>query len=152
LSASPMGMIYSIEDKPPMGKRIVLALQHVLTMFGSTVSVPLLLGPVMNMTPGEIAILVSSVMLCSGVATILQVTIGSRLPIVQGVSFSFLAPFFAIIAFAKTGTLSMQYIAGAIILGSCVEIAIGHFKLIGKLRKIISPCELLNTYRRDQSE
>lgn len=139
MSASPMGMIYSIEDKPPMGKRIVLALQHVLTMFGSTVSVPLLLGPVMNMTPGEIAILVSSVMLCSGVATILQVTIGSRLPIVQGVSFSFLAPFFAIIAFAKTGTLSMQYIAGAIILGSFVEIAIGHFKLIGKLRKIISP-------------
>ena len=139
MSDSPMGMIYSIEDKPPMGKRIVLALQHVLTMFGSTVSVPLLLGPVMNMTPGEIAILVSSVMLCSGVATLLQVTIGSRLPIVQGVSFSFLAPFFAIIAFAKTGTLSMQYIAGAIILGSFVEIAVGHFKLIGKLRKIISP-------------
>jgi len=139
MSDTRMGIIYSIEDKPPMGKRIVLALQHVLTMFGSTVSVPLLLGPVMNMTPGEIAILVSSVMLCSGVATLFQVTIGSRLPIVQGVSFSFLAPFFAIIAFAKTGTLSMRYIAGAIILGALVEIAVGQFKLIGKLRKIISP-------------
>jgi len=33
----------------------------------------------------------------------------------------------------------MQYIAGAIILGSFIEIAVGHFKLIGKLRKIISP-------------
>ena len=133
------GIIYGIEDKPPMGKRAVLALQHVLTMFGSTVSVPLLLGPAMNMTPSEIVILVSSVMLCSGIATFLQVTIGSRLPIVQGVSFSFLAPFFAIIAFAKTGNLSMQYIAGAIILGALIEIAIGQFKLIGKLRKYISP-------------
>ena len=133
------GIIYGIEDKPPMGKRIVLALQHVLTMFGATVSVPLLLGPVMGMSPTEIAILVSSVMLCSGVATLLQVTIGSRLPIIQGVSFSFLAPFFAIIAFAKTGNLSMQYIAGAIILGAIVEIAIGQFKLIGKLRRFISP-------------
>ena len=133
------GIIYGIEDKPPMGKRIVLALQHVLTMFGATVSVPLLLGPVMGMSPTEIAILVSSVMLCSGVATFLQVTIGSRLPIIQGVSFSFLAPFFAIIAFAKTGNLSMQYIAGAIILGAIVEIAIGQFKLIGKLRRFISP-------------
>ena len=133
------GIIYGIEDKPPMGRRIVLALQHVLTMFGATVSVPLLLGPVMGMSPTEIAILVSSVMLCSGVATLLQVTIGSRLPIIQGVSFSFLAPFFAIIAFAKTGNLSMQYIAGAIILGAIVEIAIGQFKLIGKLRRFISP-------------
>ena len=133
------GIIYGIEDKPPMGKRIVLALQHVLTMFGATVSVPLLLGPVMGMSPTEIAILVSSVMLCSGVATLLQVTIGSRLPIIQGVSFSFLAPFFAIIAFAKTGNLSMQYIAGAIILGAIVEIAVGQFKLIGKLRRFISP-------------
>jgi len=133
------GIIYGIEDKPPMGKRIVLALQHVLTMFGATVSVPLLLGPVMGMSPTEIAILVSSVMLCSGVATLLQVTIGSKLPIIQGVSFSFLAPFFAIIAFAKTGNLSMQYIAGAIILGAIVEIAIGQFKLIGNLRRFISP-------------
>ncbi len=133
------GIIYGIEDKPPIGKRVVLALQHVLTMFGSTVSVPLLLGPAMNMAPSEIVILVSSVMLCSGIATFLQVTIGSRLPIVQGVSFSFLAPFFAIIAFAKTGTLSMQYIAGAIILGAFIEIAVGQFKLIGRLRKYISP-------------
>ena len=51
------GIIYGIEDKPPIGKRAVLALQHVLTMFGSTVSVPLLLGPAMNMTPSEIVIL-----------------------------------------------------------------------------------------------
>lgn len=136
---SVKGIIYGIEDRPPPRRTVVLALQHVLTMFGATVSVPLLLGPVMGMNAGEIAILVSSVMLCSGVATLLQTTIGSRLPIVQGVSFSFLAPFFAIIAFAKTGELSMRYIAGAIILGALVEIAVGQFKLVGRLRRIISP-------------
>ncbi len=133
------GIIYGIEDKPPPSRAVVLALQHVLTMFGATVSVPLLLGPVMGMNASEIAVLVSSVMLCSGVATLLQTTIGSGLPIVQGVSFSFLAPFFAIIEFAKTGELSMQHIAGAIMLGALVEIAIGQFKLIGRLRRIISP-------------
>ena len=53
------------------------------------------------MNQSELAILVSSVMLCSGIATALQVTIGSRLPIIQGVSFSFLAAFFTCILFAK---------------------------------------------------
>jgi len=133
------GIIYRLYDKPKPVKAFILALQHVLTMFGATVSVPLLLGPVMGMTGEQIAILVSSVMLCSGIATLLQVTIGSRLPIIQGVSFSFLGPFFAIIAFAKTGELSMQYIAGAIILGSFVEMVIGWTGLIGKLRKFLSP-------------
>ena len=132
-------MLYRLEDKPKPGKAIFLALQHVLTMFGATVSVPLLLGPAMGMTGEQIATLVSSVMLCSGIATLLQVTIGSRLPIIQGVSFSFLGPFFAIIAFAQTGKLSMQYIAGAVILGSFAEIAIGWTGLVGKLRKFLSP-------------
>ena len=91
-------VIYGLDDKPPMPKAIMLALQHSLTMFGATVSVPLLLGPAMGMSPQQIAILISSVMLCSGVGTILQSTFGSRLPIIQGVSFSFLAAFFAVIA------------------------------------------------------
>ena len=96
--ARARGLVYGIDDVPrPLPRALGLGLQHVLTMFGATVAVPLLLGPVMQMTPGEIALLVSSVMICSGVATFLQVHFGSRLPIIQGVSFSFLGPFFAII-------------------------------------------------------
>ena len=91
------GIIYGLDDKPPPGRAFVLALQHVLTMFGATVSVPLLLGPAMRMTSTQIGILISSVMLCSGLATLLQSTWGTRLPIIQGVSFSFLGAFFAII-------------------------------------------------------
>ena len=136
-------VIYGLDDKPPMPKAIMLALQHSLTMFGATVSVPLLLGPAMGMDAQEIAILISSVMLCSGVATILQSTFGSRLPIIQGVSFSFLAAFFAVIAVGGerdwSGSTMMQYIAGAIIVGAAVEIFIGFSGLVGWLRKILSP-------------
>jgi len=70
-------------------------------MFGSTVSIPLLFGPAMGMSLEQIGVLISSVMLCSGVATLVQVTFGSRLPIVQGVSFSFIAAFFFIIFTVK---------------------------------------------------
>jgi len=144
-SSSTPKVIYGLDDKPPAPKAILLALQHSLTMFGATVSVPLLLGPAMGMTPQQIAVLISSVMLCSGIGTILQTTYGSRLPIIQGVSFSFLAAFFAIITEGAkaenhwTPQTMMQYIAGAIIVGAIIEIVIGFSGLVGWLRRILSP-------------
>lgn len=131
-------MIYGIDDVPkPLWRAILLGIQHVLTMFGATVTVPLLLGPAMGFSVDEIALLVSSVMFSAGIATLLQVHIGSRLPIVQGPSFSFLGPFLAIIAIH--GKASMPHIAGAMILGALVEIAIGYLGLVGRLRRYLSP-------------
>ncbi|MEM7583203.1 MAG: solute carrier family 23 protein, partial [Acidobacteriota bacterium] len=140
--------IYGLDDRPALGQTLVLSAQHVLTMFGATVSVPLLFGPAMGMSPAEIARLISSVMLCSGLATLVQTTIGTGLPIVQGVSFAFLGAFFLIVGGAATeaeaagvavGPLAMQYIAGAIILGALVEMVIGFSGLVGVLRRVLSP-------------
>lgn len=134
------GMRFGLDDVPrPFPKAFGLGLQHVLTMFGATVAVPLLLGPQMGLEAAELAILVSSVMIASGVATFLQVTIGTRLPIIQGVSFAFLGPFFAIIAGTAGGGVTMQYVAGAIIAGAALEIVLGYSGLFGKVREFISP-------------
>ena len=142
------GLVYRLDDRPALPRAVVLGAQHVLTMFGATVSVPLLLGPAMGMGPAEIGRLISAVMLCSGIATLLQTTVGSRLPIVQGVSFSFLAAFFLIIGEAQreaaltgvtAGPLAMRYIAGAILLGAVVEIVVGYSGLVGSLRRLLSP-------------
>lgn len=141
--ANQARVIYPIDSRPPVVRTLVLALQHVLTMFGATVSVPLLLGPQMGMDRSQVAILISSVMVCSGLATLLQATLGSRLPIVQGISFSFLAAFFAIIAYGRETGLScaemMQLIAGSIIVGSLFEMVVGFSGLIGWVRRILSP-------------
>lgn len=140
---SESGVIYGLDDRPPPARAVVLAIQHALTMFGATVSVPLLLGPAMGMTQDQIGILISSVMLCSGLATLVQSTFGSRLPIIQGVSFSFLAAFFAIInegkALGWAPATMMQYIAGAIMVGAVIEIGVGFSGLMGWLRRILSP-------------
>ena len=143
------GVIYGLDDRPPLGRAGLLAIQHVLTMFGSTVAVPLLLGPTqadgggMGMNLEQVSILISSVMLCSGVATLIQATFGSRLPIIQGVGFSFLAAFAGIIAAVKLqgGEPSemMQYIAGAVLVGAVIEITIGFSGLVGKIRQVLSP-------------
>jgi uracil-xanthine permease len=107
-------------------------------MFGATILVPLILGPAMEMDSVEIAILISSVFIFTGIATFLQVTIGSRLPIIQGVSFAFLVPFFAIIAL-HPGPDAMRYIAGMILVGALIEITIGFGGLFGFLRRYVSP-------------
>lgn len=139
---TPATMRYGIDDVPrPAPLAFGLGLQHVLTMFGATIAVPLLLGPAMNMDAGELAILVSSVMIASGLATLVQVTVGTRLPIIQGVSFSFLGPFFAIIGAtaAQGGRVSMQFIAGAVLAGAVVEMIVGYSGLLGRLRDFVSP-------------
>ena len=147
-SSAPM-VLYKLDDRPPIGRAFVLAIQHVLTMFGATVAVPLMLGPTaldgsgMGMDRSQVATLISSVMLCSGIATFIQVSFGSRLPIIQGVSFSFLAAFAAIIATVKQqggepGEI-MQYIAGSILVGAVIEMTIGFSGLLGMLRRVLSP-------------
>jgi solute carrier family 23 (nucleobase transporter), member 1 len=142
--SEPLKMVYTLDDVPkPLGKAVGLGMQHVLTMFGATVAVPLILAPALGMDAAQTAILVASVMLCSGVATFFQVNFGTRLPIVQGVSFAFLGPFFAIIAAVGAtgaqGPEMMQYIAGAIMLGALVEMIVGFGGLMGKIQKILSP-------------
>ncbi|CAN5846695.1 solute carrier family 23 protein [soil metagenome] len=142
MATTPTGQMdlnYGLDDVPkPFPKALGLGLQHVLTMFGATVAVPLLLGPAMGMDTTQLAILISSVFMASGIATILQLTIGSRLPIVQGVSFAFLGPFFAIIG-AKEGVEAMSFIAGAILLGAVVEAVIGFSGVFGVIRRFITP-------------
>ncbi len=158
-SAGQSPIIYGLNDRPPAFRAVVLGAQHVLTMFGSTVAVPLLFAPAiwpvdlaaeasvqaqqaLNQS-NNAAILISSVMLCNGLATLLQTTFGSRLPIVQGTSFSFITAFFGIVgactARGDNGTAIMQYIAGAMIAGALFETAIGFSGLMGWVRRKLSP-------------
>jgi uracil-xanthine permease len=136
-------IIYTIEDKPPVGESIFLGIQHYLTMFGATVLIPLLLAGAMKMPPGDTALLISTIFLCSGITTWLQSTIGNRLPVVQGGSFSFLPPAFVIIG-ATVGKgmgfeIAIQQITGAIIIASAFEIILGWSGIIGKIRKYVGP-------------
>jgi nucleobase transporter 1/2 len=136
-------IIYTIEDKPPLGESIFLGIQHYLTMFGATVLIPLLLAGAMKMPPGDTALLISTIFLVSGITTWLQSTIGNRLPVIQGGSFSFLPPAFVIIG-ATVGKgmgfeIAIQQITGAIIIASAFEIILGWSGIIGKVRKYVGP-------------
>lgn len=80
-----------------MQSHVPCFLQHYLTMLGATVLIPTLLVPAMGGSDDDKAQTIQTIFLVSGLNTLLQTTWGDRLPIVQGGSFSFLTPAFAII-------------------------------------------------------
>jgi len=143
-------LIYGIDDRPPLLETIILGFQHYLTMFGSTVAIPLLLAPAFGITnPVEKGWLIATMFFVSGITTLLQTTWGNRLPIVQGGTFSFLAPTFAICSMAALANagweVRLQHVQGAIIAGSIFEIVIGASGMIGRLLRFVGPITIAPT-------
>ncbi|QLG26776.1 purine/pyrimidine permease [Halorarum halophilum] len=142
---------YGIEDRPSLSASVVLGLQHYLTMVGANVAVPLILAGALGMPTGETARFVGTFFVVSGVATLAQTTFGNRYPIVQGAPFSMLAPAIAIVTVvgATAGEplwqTRLQALQGAIIVAALVEIAIGYFGIVGKLRQYLSPVTIAPT-------
>jgi nucleobase transporter 1/2 len=144
-------LLYGIDDKPPLVETAVLGLQHYLTMFGSTLAIPLILSKPLGLDdkPVELGWLIATMFFVSGITTLLQSTWGNRLPIVQGGTFSFLAPTIAVCGMAALNNsgweVRMQHVQGAIILGSLVEIGVGTSGLVGRLLRFVGPITIAPT-------
>ena len=146
---------YGIEEKPPLGESILLGLQHYLTMIGATVAIPLVLIGVMNgvegvSMPAEAqAQLIGTFFVVSGIATLAQTTIGNRYPLVQGGTFSMLAPAIAVIlAVGGRGAgyeIMLRELQGAIIVAALVEVVIGYAGIMGWLKRYLSPVVIAPT-------
>ncbi|PSP76377.1 xanthine permease [Halobacteriales archaeon QS_1_68_20] len=140
---------YGIEDKPPLGESILLGVQHYLTMIGATIAIPLALIATMNgvegvsMPTSAQAQLIGTFFVVSGIATLAQTTIGNRYPIVQGGTFSMLAPAVAIIAAVGAQgagyEIMLRELQGAIIVAALVEVVIGYGGVMGWLKRYMSP-------------
>ncbi len=150
MAENKTSLLYNIDDNPPVLETVILGLQHYLTMFGSTVAIPLILAPAIGIIdPVEKGWLIATMFFVSGITTLLQTAFGNRLPIVQGGTFSFLAPTFAICGMAALANVGwevrMQHVQGAIIAGSLVEISVGASGIIGRLLRFVGPITIAPT-------
>ncbi len=97
--------------------------QHVLTMYGGIIAVPLILGQAAGLSPNDIGLLITASLFAGGLATILQTMglpfFGSRLPLVQGVSFAGVATMVAI-----TGSGGIEAVLGAVMVASFIGLLI----------------------------
>jgi len=137
---------YGIDDKPPVVTSVLLGVQHYLTMVGANVAVPLILAGALGMPESVIPRFVGTFFVVSGIATLAQTTFGNRYPIVQGAPFSMLAPALAVIGVVQASNptgpaweAALLQLQGAIVVAAVVEVAVGYFGLLGRLRSYISP-------------
>ncbi|WP_129661028.1 nucleobase:cation symporter-2 family protein [Rothia halotolerans] len=112
----------------PIGRMIVFGLQHVLTMYGGLIAVPLVVGGAIGLPAGQTAILVTASLFVGGLATILQSVgvpfLGAKLPVVQGVTFGGVATMLAILA---TPGNDITTVLGAVIVASAIGFLIAPF-------------------------
>lgn len=116
--------IYELDGKIPVGKAVPFGLQHILAMFVANIAPILIVVGVIKMPVEQSAALVQSAMIVAGIGTLIQLypvwRIGSGLPIVMGISFTFVS--IACVIGSKYG---YGGIMGAVLVGGILEGLLG---------------------------
>ncbi|MCT4701005.1 purine permease [Enterobacteriaceae bacterium H20N1] len=114
------------DQRYPAVKTFAWGLQHVLTMYGGIIAPPLIIGSAAGLGAADIGLLVTAALFISGLSTLLQSLgvpfFGSRLPLVQGVSFAGVA---TMVTLATGGGLPVVF--GAVIASSLLGLLITPF-------------------------
>lgn len=127
-AAASIDNIYRLDGRVPVAKAIPFGLQHVLAMFVANVAPIILVAQVavyngIAFTEIETARLIQNAMLIAGIGTLIQLypiwRIGSKLPVVMGISFTFVS---AMMVYAAQ---DYGIMIGGIIVGGCIEGVLG---------------------------
>ena len=116
--------LYQLDGRVPLLQAVPFGLQHVLAMFVANITPIIILANVVGIDPTVSATLIQNCMIIAGIGTLIQLypiwRIGSRLPIVMGISFTFLS-----LALFIGSTQGMGVLMGAVIIGGIVEGLLG---------------------------
>lgn len=135
---SSINNIYELDGRVPIGKAIPFGLQHILAMFVANLApISIIVGAAQpGLTQAETAVLLQNAMFVAGIATLVQLypvwKIGSRLPIVMGVSFTFVSVFSMVAA-----SYGYPAVVGAVLVGGIIEGTLGL--LVKNWGKLIPP-------------
>ncbi len=145
--------IYKLNGRVPLRKAIPFGLQHVLAMFVANLapvlivcSAALVRGSGEHLTAAEITQILQCAMFAAGIGTCMQLypiwKIGSKLPIVMGVSFTFLG---SLLIICTNPDLGYEGMIGAVILGGIFEGLVGLSAKYWKrfLTPVVSACVVI---------
>ena len=112
-----------------IGQSVVYGLQHILSMFGGLIAVPIIVSGAAGLEPADKTYLLACTLFICGLATVLQAVgagrfLGSQLPLVQGVTFAAVSTMTAIITASGGGALGMRAAYGAILAASTIAFLI----------------------------
>lgn len=135
-STKTINNIYTLDGKVPLTKAFPFGLQHVLAMFVANIAPIFIVSAACNLSEYEKIFLMQSAMVFAGVGTFLQLfpiwRFGAKMPIVTGISFTFVSVFCLIGQKYGYGA-----ILGAVLIGGLFQTFLGLFAKYWI--KIISP-------------
>ena len=121
------GSVFSFEGVPSAGQMIPLGFQHVVAAVVGIITPAILIADTCGLSAEERTLMIQVSLILTAVATLLQLfpifgRIGSRLPVIMGISFAYIPTLQAI-----GGQFGLPTILGAEIVGGCVAILFGVF-------------------------
>lgn len=128
--------LFKLDGDIPLLRAVPYGVQHILAMFVANLAPILIIAGVAGLGDAQTGALVQSAMLIAGIGTLIQLfplwRVGSGLPIVMGISFTFVTVLTGVVA-----TYGYNAAIGAIIVGGIFEGVLGLFAKYW--RRIISP-------------
>ena len=133
-SSAQQELIYRLNERPKtVWETIFYGYQHTMVDISPFI-VPLGVAAALGMSSGEASYFINLCLFSMGIATLLQTTIGNRLPIVQGPSVILIG------VVANIGQkLGAGVMWGAIFVGGLLETLLGASGLLKYLQKIFPP-------------
>ena len=131
----------SVDEILPPAKLFTLGLQHVLVMYAGAIAVPLIVGRVLNLTPEQVAFLISADLFVCGIVTVIQSLgmtkwFGIKLPVMMGVTFASVGPMVAI-AQQNPGTEGARMLFGSVMAAGLIAMLIAP--LMSRLVRFFPP-------------
>jgi len=127
---------YALNDQPPMGRRFLLGLQHMLAMFVGVITPPILIANAAGLGAAETSFMVSMTLIMSGIVTFVQCKrfgpIGAGLLGVTGTSFTFVP-----MAMAAANAGGIPLVLGMAMVTAPVEILLSRF--LKQIRSLFPP-------------
>lgn len=129
---------------PGFGLAVPLGIQHVLAMFVSNLTPPIIIAGAAGFgfgspDPSELIYMIQMSMLFAGIATLMQTVgmgpVGARLPLVQGTSFAYIPVMIPIVA--GKGVEAMAALTTAALIGGLVHAFLSMF--VGRVRFALPP-------------
>lgn len=128
--------LLKLDGDVPLIRSVPYGIQHILAMFVANLAPIMIIAGAAGLDDVSTGGMIQAAMLVAGIGTLIQLfpigRLGSGLPIVMGISFTFVTVLAGVVA-----TYGMGAAMGAIIVGGCIEGVLGLFARYW--RKLITP-------------
>src|ERR671930_2081052 len=133
--------VHPVDEVLRPDKLALYGAQHVLAFYAGAVIVPILLASAIKLSEAQLAYLINADLFTCGIASIIQSVgfwrIGVRLPLLQGVTFTAVAPMISTGQAEGGGVDGLLHIYGAVIIAGIFTFLVAPF--FARLLKLFPP-------------